>query len=140
MPVSRIIPLSELLYPNGNVELEDMSYTVMSNTTDGTLMWTNKDVDGFTFNYILSKFLIKSFLHSLYHYNKISTSILNKGSDLIENDHKKLIKKKLKKEKTILKAFDNEGIKVVKEFQDEINKAVKLYTSAFESETEMIMA
>lgn len=132
------ILLSELLYPNGDVRLEDESFTVISNTSEDTLMWTDKDVNGFTFNYLLSKFLIKSFLHSLYHYNKISTSILNERY-LIKKDHKKLIKEELKKEKTILKAFDNEGIKVVKEFQDEINNAVKLYTSAFESESKLLM-
>jgi len=127
------ILLSELLYPNGDVQLEDEAYTVVSHSGEGTLMIIDKDVDGHTFNYLLSKFLIKSFLHSLYCYYKLMVLTFESTSGHSES------KSLYKKVKTIINAFDKDTIEVVKEFQDEINKAVKLYTATFESESRLLM-
>ena len=139
------ILLSELLYPNGDVGIEDELFTIMSNSNEGTLMISDKDVNGHTFNYYLSKFLIKSFLHSLYCYNKLIVSTLEETGESFYEKKPNILTEyikselKLKKQKAILNAFDMNNIEVVKEFQDEINEAVKLYTTAFESEVKTLM-
>lgn len=92
-------------------------HCVISDTNRGTLDWKEKEIDSQIFNYLLSKFLIKTFLHSLY---IVCQSLKN-----------------LKEYSVILKSFNQEDIGVVKEFQKEINKAVKLYINAFELESKV---
>lgn len=52
--------------------------------------------------------------------------------------NKAKIAKELKIYQNIWKAFKKDSIEVVKEFQDEINKAVKLYTTALDSEVKSL--
>jgi len=141
------IILSEFIYSKGSDGLDnDGTYTVISDSSKGTLNWTDKDIDGYTFNYLLSKFLIKAFLHTLYvHMQNITLPFQQNQKEFqellkeIHPKNRKHVKKELNKYRSILKAFDQDHIGVVKEFQKEINKAVKLYTSAFESESKLLM-
>ncbi|MDH3204191.1 MAG: hypothetical protein OEL81_05900 [Nitrosopumilus sp.] len=137
------ILLSELIYSKGSEEEDDYgAYSLSSDSNEGTLMIFDRDVDVHNFNYILSKFLIKSFLHSLYcgtvqwcNVFKDNGKNKNKNNyDEIPMEHVKLVKTDLKMKHRILDSFKGEGFEVVKEFQNEISKAVKLYTTAFEKE------
>lgn len=123
--------LSELIYSQGFGE--DGTYNVVSNSNEGTLLSVDRDVDVYTFNYILSKFLIKAFLHSLYFDSYTITSTMEQKSQH-NSKNKAKITEKLKIYQDIRKAFKKDGVEVVKEFQDEINNAIKLYMDVLKSE------
>lgn len=85
-----------------------------------------KYLDVNKFNYYISKFIIRAFLHSLY---SMSSMVCDNLKDMPKSEMPKLMKEEFEVHQSILDSFKGKIVIIVNEFHDEVIKAIQLQTT-----------